>query len=102
MDASAIYELRRPYELKLGRRNGQFETVRVPVEFWKLPASTRHAGAGDSSVVWRYDQEVEFISAIQENRDAVPSFYEGVRCQAVIDAVVQSAMERRWVDVAIV
>jgi predicted dehydrogenase len=102
MDASAIYELRRPYELKLGRRNAAFETVRVPVEFWKVPGSTRAAGEGDPSVVWRYDQDVEFVSAIRQERDAVPSFYDGVRCQAVIDAVVQSATERRWVDVAVV
>jgi predicted dehydrogenase len=99
MDASAIYELRHPYELKVGRHEGKFETVRVPVEFWKLAASNREAGKGDSSVVWRYDQDVEFVTAIQQNRDALPSFDDGVRCQAVIDAVVKSATERRWVDV---
>jgi predicted dehydrogenase len=102
MEASAIYELRRPYELKIGRRNGAFETMRVPTEFWKVSGSTRVAGEGDSSVVWRYDQEVEFIRSIQEDRDAAPSFLDGVRCQAVIDSVVQSVAERRWVDVAVV
>jgi predicted dehydrogenase len=99
MDASAIYELRHPYELKLGGRDRTFETVRVPNEFWKLAGSTRKAGEGDPAVVWRYDQEVEFITAIQQNRDPVPSFADGVRCQAVIDAVVQSTTERRWIDV---
>jgi predicted dehydrogenase len=99
MEGSAIYELRHPYELKLGSKDGAFETVRVPVEYWKVPASSRIAGEGDSSVVWRYDQDVEFIQAIQERRDATPSFEDGVRCQAVIDAVIQSTMERRWVDI---
>jgi predicted dehydrogenase len=28
------------------------------------------------------------------------TFYDGMRCQAVIDAVLQSARERRWVEVA--
>ena len=98
-EASAIYQLRHPYELQIGKRNGRFETVQVPHEFWKVPASLRTAGDGDPSVVWRYDQEVEFISAIQEGRDASPSFNDGVRCQAVIDAVVKSVAERRWVDV---
>jgi predicted dehydrogenase len=101
MEGSAIYELRRPYEVKIGRRDAAFETVRVPAEFWKVQASTRVAGEGDASVVWRYDQNVEFVTAIRERRDASPSFYDGVRCQAVIDAVVQSATERRWVNVPI-
>lgn len=101
MEASAIYELRNPYELSIGRRNGRFETVKVPQEFWKHPASLRVAGEGAPSVVWRYDQEVEFVTAIQAGRDASPSFYDGVRCQAVMDAVVQSVGERRWIDVAV-
>jgi len=100
-EASAVFELRHPYELQIGRRNGRFETVKVPQEFWKVPGSLRLAGDGDPSVVWRYDQEVEFISAIQQHRDAIPSFYDGVRCQAVMDAVVQSVAERRWVDVSV-
>ena len=98
-EASAIYQLRHPYELQIGRRDGQFETVKVPESFWKSPGSLRVAGEGDPSVVWRYDQAVEFIESIRENRDARPSFADGVRCQAVVDAVVRSVAERRWVDV---
>jgi predicted dehydrogenase len=98
-EASAIYQLRKPYELLIGRRNSTFETVKVPTEFWKVPGSLRTAGEGDASVVWRYDQAVEFVTAIREGRDASPSFYDGVRCQAVMDAVGRSVAERRWVDV---
>jgi predicted dehydrogenase len=29
----------------------------------------------------------------------VPSFYHGMRAQAVADAILQAAEERRWVDV---
>ncbi|MBI3464329.1 MAG: Gfo/Idh/MocA family oxidoreductase [Planctomycetes bacterium] len=98
-DASAIYQLRQPYELQIGRRDSRFETVKVPESFWKLPGSLRVAGEGDPSVVWRYDQAVEFIESIREGRDARPSFVDGVRCQAVIDAVVRSVADRRWVEV---
>ena len=40
------------------------------------------------------------MQAIIEDRPCSPSFYDGMRCQAVVDAVLQSAAERRWVDVA--
>jgi predicted dehydrogenase len=98
-EGSAIYQLRHPYELHVGRRGGSFETLTVPEAFLKLPQSQRVTGDGDSSVVWRYDQEVEFIQAIREERDCTPSFHDGARCQAVMDAVVQSVEERRWVSV---
>ncbi len=98
-EASAIYQLRNPFELLIGRREGRFEPVPVPEQFWKVPGSLRSAGDGDASVVWRYDQEVEFIAAIQQGRDANPSFYDGMKCQAVMDAVVRSVNERRWVEV---
>jgi hypothetical protein len=40
----------------------------------------------------------EFVSAIVERRDAVPSFYDGLNAQLVADAVLQSHAERRWID----
>jgi predicted dehydrogenase len=99
-EASAVYQLRRPYELQIGRHGETFETIPVPAQFWKVSASLRPAGEGDPSVVWRYDQAVEFITAIRDRRDCSPSFADGVRCQAVMDAVVESVATRRWVDVA--
>ena len=47
-----------------------------------------------------YDLMHEFVSAIIEGRDANPGFEQGVAAQAVVDAVLQSHTERRWVDVA--
>ncbi len=42
----------------------------------------------------------EFVAAIQGNRpEILPSFYEGAKSQDVLDAVVLSSAERRWVDV---
>jgi predicted dehydrogenase len=43
----------------------------------------------------------EFVSAIVEGRDAVPSFYDGLAAQAVADAVLDSYDQRRWVDVPV-
>ena len=40
------------------------------------------------------------MQAIVEGRPASPDFRDGSRAQAVIDAVLRSAAERRWVDVA--
>ena len=55
---------------------------------------------GDPTTTFRYDEDVAFVQAIIEDRPCSPSFYDGMRCQAVVDAVLRSAAERRWVDVA--
>ena len=41
----------------------------------------------------------DLIEAIAANESPQPSFEDGVKCQAVIDAVLESARARRWVDV---
>lgn len=41
---------------------------------------------------------VEFMNAIEENRQPVPNFSDGVACQAVLEAVEKSVEERRWVE----
>ncbi|HEX7055966.1 MAG TPA: Gfo/Idh/MocA family oxidoreductase [Bacilli bacterium] len=43
---------------------------------------------------------VEFLTAIAEDRSPVPNFYDGVRCQAVLEAVDRSIAERRWVNIS--
>jgi predicted dehydrogenase len=70
----------------------------VPREFWVYPGSPRDPGVGDPLVTFRYDQAFEFIDAIRNQRPCTPSFHEGVRTQAVIDATVHSAASRAWVD----
>ncbi|MFP4026942.1 MAG: Gfo/Idh/MocA family protein [Candidatus Brocadiia bacterium] len=42
----------------------------------------------------------EMMDAIAEDRDPSPSFEDGVKCQAVLEAVVQSSKEKNWVDVS--
>ena len=45
------------------------------------------------------DLASELVSAIREDRPAVPSFDEGLRAQLVLDALVEAAAERRWVGI---
>jgi len=49
-------------------------------------------------VTFRYDQAWEFVDANRNQRPCVPSFHDGARAQAVMDAAVKSAEMRQWVD----
>ncbi|SEO90191.1 Gfo/Idh/MocA family protein [Paenibacillus sp. OV219] len=42
----------------------------------------------------------EFMLAIEEDRQPVPNFVDGVECQAVLEAVDKSIEERRWVSIS--
>lgn len=44
-------------------------------------------------------QIYDFICAIEEMRPAPSNFYDGMRCQQVVDAVAMSARTHRWVTV---
>ncbi len=98
-EGSAIYELKHPYRVRLGKKGGMFEEVPVPEEFMKVEGSLRTAGEGDPGAVWRYDQAVEFSKGIREGRDCSPSFEDGAKCQSVMDAILKAIEERRWVAV---
>ena len=43
---------------------------------------------------------LEFSSAIEEGRMPEPNFNDGVKCQAVLEAVERSIDERRWVELS--
>ena len=43
---------------------------------------------------------VEFLEALQEDRQPVPNFKDGVKCQQVLEAVDLSIEERQWIDVS--
>ena len=49
--------------------------------------------------MFRYDLVWEFVSAICDQRDAVPSFYDGLKAQIIADAVLQSHAQRRWIEI---
>ena len=99
--ASAAYRLHTPHEILFAKRgrNEPWQTVPVPEEYLTRTGSPRDPHEGDPTRTFRYDQAWEFISAIREERDARPSFYHGMRAQAVADAILQACDERRWVDV---
>lgn len=73
--------------------------IDVPAEFLKLAASPRDVNAHDRRWGYRYDQALHFIESIRRGEARAPSFADGVRCQAVLDAVLESAESRRWVEV---
>jgi len=99
-EGTLIYHLHRPHEIILGRPNGKLEVVDVPPDFLVYPGSPRDPFAGEPTTTFRYDQDFAFIQAIVEGHRNIPTFYDGMRCQAVVDAVLQAAQERRRVDVA--
>ena len=41
----------------------------------------------------------ELLSAFDEDRDPDPSFYDGLRCQEVLEALERSAREKCWIEV---
>ena len=51
-----------------------------------------------SLVTFRYDQAVEFVNAIREQRPCAVTFHDGARAQSVMDAAVLSAETRQWID----
>jgi predicted dehydrogenase len=99
-EGTIVFQLERPLELQIGKRGGNsLQAVPLPEEFLKWPGSPRDPHQGDPLVTFRYDQDVEFIDAILNQRPCVPTFLEGAQAQAVMDAAMVSVKERRWVEV---
>lgn len=98
-EASAVYHLHTPHEILFAERGEPYRVMPVPSQYLTRPDSPRDPADGDPVRTFRYDQAWEFISAIREGRDCVPSFYHGMRAQAVAEAIVTADKERRWVDV---
>ncbi len=98
-EGSAVYRLHEPNVILLGKTGQDLAPVEVPAEFLKPAASPRNPADGEPATVFRYDLVWEFISAIVEQRDAVPSFYDGLRAQVVADMVLQSHQNRTWVEI---
>jgi len=95
-----VYRLEHPLEIEIGEVGGAgLKRVPVPEQFLKWPGSTRDPKQGDPLVTFRYDQNAEFIAAIREDRPCRPSFLDGVRAQAVMDAALASVREEAWAAV---
>ncbi len=72
----------------------------VPHELLKLAGSPRDVMAHDRRWGYRYDQAFQFVESVKRGEARAPSFADGLRCQAVLDAALESAREKRWVEVA--
>jgi predicted dehydrogenase len=93
-----IYELATPHQLLVAAAGRPLERVDVPDQYLRWPGQRVEAGIAPLQA-FRWAQNAEFIEAIHEERPCVPSFHDGVRVQAVMDAIVRSAGERRAVEV---
>jgi predicted dehydrogenase len=97
--ASAVYRLHDPNHLLFGKTGQDLSPIPVPFEFLKPASSPRDPSLGEPATVFRYDLMWEFISAIVEQRDAIPSFYDGLQAQIIADAVLTSYDQRRWIEI---
>lgn len=97
-EGSAVYRMHEPNVILLGKTGSDLKPVEVPKEFLKPAGSPRDPSQGKPATVFRYDLMWEFVSAIVEKREAVPSFYDGWAAQRVADACLLSHAERRWID----
>ncbi len=97
--ASAVYQLHAPNSLLFGKTGQDLAPVPVPHEFLSPAGSPRDPKQGEPATVFRYDLVWEFVSAIVERRQAVPSFFDGLQAQRIADAAIESHASRRWIDV---
>ena len=98
-EGTAVYRLHMPNQIMLGKTGQDLAAVDVPAEFLKPAGSPRDPAQGEPATVFRYDLVWEFVSAICEQRDAIPSFYDGLKAQTIADSVLRSHAERRWIDI---
>lgn len=98
-EASAMYQLHTPHQILFAPRGKPYEVRQVPEAFLKREGSPRDPAEGDPVRTFRYDQAWEFVSAIRQGRDCVPTFYEGMRAQALADTILDAVQQRRWLEV---
>jgi predicted dehydrogenase len=100
-EGTIVYSTQTPLQLRVGHRGDKaLMAIAVPREFLIWPGSLRDPAVGDPLATFRYDQNFEFVDAIRQQRACRPTLWDGARVQAVMDAAVASANERKWVDVA--
>ncbi len=95
---SLKYNMNEPTSLLYSAPGGQYAAQPVPPEFLTPPGAPWKTDEADPMTMFRWSQAWEFISAIREGRQAVPSFRDGVAVQRVLDAALRSNDERRWLD----
>lgn len=90
-EATLYYTAAEPHQLLRGvRGEAGLAPLPVPESMLTVPGTARDPHAGDPQQGFRYDQTHEFISAIVEGRECVPSFADGLRVQQVMEAALPS------------
>lgn len=101
---SLVYYLQDPFHLQMcmdDQTNPKklLTTVAVPDEFLKWHDTPRPITESEPNLGFRYDQAYAFVQAIRGKQpEHLPDFVDGRRCQTVLDAVLESARSRRWID----
>ena len=89
-------------EVSLGYNAKESKWVKAPVpdRFSPRDGDFRLAGGVGAMAGWT-EMVSDFIDAIIEDKEMVPSFQDGLNNQAVLDAVVDSVDNRSWPKVQI-
>jgi len=101
---SVLYDYQKPDELKLcltpkDRAATRFVTKKVPAvirEFYG--AAIWREFQASPPCGFRHKQAELFIEAVKAGKKLHPNFADGLKVQRVLEAVLQSSKERRWVD----
>ncbi len=102
-DASARFDQERPEELWIGQRQGSLHLFRDPAT--AHPGVERFSRTPTGHAQGYQDAFNAFVADVYdaiggELPDGMPTFADGVRAAQLTEAVLQSAQEGRWVDVA--
>ena len=98
-EGSAVYQLTDPNNVMVGKAGESLQKMAVPDEFLVIDGSPRPGNEGVPSTVFRYDLVYELVSAIVEERDAMPGFDHGAAAQLVADSVLESFDNKTWVEI---
>jgi predicted dehydrogenase len=102
---SLLFSLQEPLTLRavLGSAAGdpaaKLDSVPVPLEFLKIEGSPRNPADGDPRWSYRFDQAYWFGENIRRGEARSPSFDDGLACQRVIDAILDSSARGTWVAI---
>ncbi len=102
---SAVFSLQDPWALRVAigpaaaDPSCPLERREVPAELLKLPGSPRDVAAHDPRWGYRYDQAWQFVESVRMGKSPAPTFVDGARCQAVLDAALASSESRAWTRV---
>jgi predicted dehydrogenase len=103
---SAVFRLQDPWALQLALGHsardpaGPLARQEVPPAFLALPGTGRDVHADDPRWGYRFDQALRFVTSIRQGVSPSPSFVDGMRGQAVLDAVLAAARSGAWTRVA--